>query len=484
MLALLTVVNLRGVRSAGVLLLLPTYLFVGCLGVVIAIGLAKLALAHGHPLPVHPPPKMPAATNVAGAWLLVRAFASGCTALTGVEAVSNAVPIFKEPSTERAKRTLTAIMIILALLLAGIAVLVHAYGIGATHPGSRGYQSILSQMVAAVLGRGFFYYLSISSILAVLLLSADTSFTDFPRVCRLLALDGFLPAEFAHRGPRLVYTAGIVILALLSAGLLIAFGGVTDRLIPLFAVGAFSAFTLSQFGMVAHWRRSDDRHARRSMIFNGVGAVATAVTLVIISVAKFLEGAWLVILVMPLLLWLFKRIRSYHETIEHKAEEVNEPLDLTDIPAPIIVVPLKRISRVTGKALRVALSLSQEVHAVQVVAEEVGCEDLAQRWRKLVEEPARKAGQPIPKLEIIQSPYREFFGPLVDHINELTRQHPNRPIAVVIPELVEKRWYNFLFRRRATLLKELLLLRAGPQILILTAPWYLEKKDRFSADSG
>ncbi|WP_243371657.1 APC family permease [Geotalea sp. SG265] len=478
-LALLVIVNLRGVRSAGLLLLIPTYLFIACLGVTIILGLVKVALAQGHPVPVRPPPKIPAAINAAGLWLLIHAFASGCTALTGVEAVSNAVPIFREPSTVRARRTLTAIMTVLALLLAGIAALVHAYGISATPPGQAGYESILSQLVNAVLGRGFFYYVSISAILAVLLLSANTSFTDFPRVCRLLALDAFLPAEFAHRGRRLVYSSGIILLGFFSGILLITFGGITDRLIPLFAVGAFSAFTLSQLGMVFHWKRSEEKHARRSMFLNGVGAVATGVTLIIITVAKFTEGAWLVILVMPLLLMAFIRIHRYHERIEHELEEVSGPLDTDDIPAPIVVVPMKRLTRVTRKALRVALSFGGDVYAVQIVAEEVNTEDLTAQWRALVEEPARKSGHAVPKLVVLKSQYREFFGPLLQHINRLSAQHRKRPIAVVIPELVEKRWYNFLFRHRATLLKELILLRGGPQVLVINAPWYLGRRDRF-----
>lgn len=480
-LLLLTIVNLRGIRSTGWLLLFPTYLFIACLGVTIGIGVWKLAVMHGHPMPVAPPPKLPVSLQAASAWMLIRAFASGCTALTGVEAVSNAVPIFKKPSADRARRTLTVIMFILALLLAGIALLVHAYGIGATPPGQKGYQSVLSQMIGAVVGRGPFYYLSIAAILSVLLLSADTSFTGFPRVCRLLALDAYLPAEFAHRGRRLVYSSGIVILALLSAVLLVVFDGVTDRLIPLFAVGAFAAFTLSQSGMVFHWRHSKEGHAGRSMIFNAAGAVATGTTLGIIAVAKFIQGAWVTIAVMPLLILLFRRIRSYYEMIERRVEEVDEPLNLSDIPAPIIVIPMKRINRVTAKALRVALSLSDEVYAVQIVAEDVNMEDLTLKWRKVVEEPAKKCKQTVPKLEIIQSPYREFFEPFIQFVRKLAAKNKDHPVAVVVPELVEKKWYNFLFRHRATLLKELLLLECGPEILVINAPWYLQRKHRFAA---
>ena len=473
-LLLLTALNLRGVRSAGMMLLLPTYLFIFCLGLAIVLGTVKLFAAHGRPVPVQPLPVIPATgAHAAGIWLLLRAFASGCTALTGIEAISNAVPIFREPSTVRAKRTLTLILAILGCLLAGIAGMVQAYGITATPPGKPGYQNVLSQILSAVAGRGLLYYTSISSIFAVLLLSANTSFTGFPGVCRLLALDDFLPAEFAHRGRRLVYSTGIVALAVLSAILLVAFGGVTDRLIPLFAVGAFSAFTLSQLGMVFHWKRSGGKHALHSMVLNGIGAVATGATLIIIAAAKFTQGAWLTIVVMPLSLVAFFRIRRYNQAIEQEVEEGPGPLDVQDLPPPIVVVPLKRLNRVTRKALRFAVSFGVDVYAVQVVAEEAHTEDLARMWRTLVEEPARRSGCTVPKLVIVKSPYREFFGPLIEHINKLSARSPQRPIAVVIPELVEKRWYNFLFRHRATLLKELLLLHGGPQILVISAPWYL-----------
>ena len=240
----------------------------------------------------------------------MRAFASGCTAMTGVEAVSNGVTAFREPAVPHAQRTLTAIIGLLAVMLAGIAYLCHVYTIGATEPGQAGYQSILSQLVAAVVGRGVFYYITIGSVLSVLALSANTGFADFPRLCRVIASDGFLPSGFAHRGRRLVYSQGIIVLAVLSAGLLIAFGGITDHLIPLFAIGAFLAFTLSQAGMVVHWWRLGGAHAKKSMAINAAGAVSTGVTLVVVLVSKFLEGAWVMILLIPGLLLLFYSVRS------------------------------------------------------------------------------------------------------------------------------------------------------------------------------
>jgi amino acid transporter len=265
-LAVITLVNLRGVRETGLLFTAPTYLFVGSLVFAILMGVVKTVAANGHPIPVAPLPKLPLAVAVPSLWLLLQAFASGCTALTGVEAVSNGVKAFREPVVSTARRTLTIIIAVLIVLLAGIAYLIRAYGIAATIPGQRGYQSVLSMLIGAVAGKGLFYYVSIGSILTVLALSANTAFADFPRLCRAIAQNNYLPHSFATRSRRLVYSYGIYSLAVLAGVLLILFRGITDRLIPLFAVGAFLAFTLSQAGMVGHWRRVGGRalHAASS----------------------------------------------------------------------------------------------------------------------------------------------------------------------------------------------------------------------------
>jgi len=478
-LVILTIVNLRGIRSAGLLFIFPTYLFLACLGLVIIIGGAKTIMAHGHPIPIIKPPRMPISVTTVSIWLLVRAFASGCTALTGVEAVSNAVPIFRQPTTKLAKRTLTIIIMLLAMLLAGVALLSHSYGISATPPGQAGYQSILSQIIAAVTGRGVFYYVSIASVLIVLALSSNTSFTDFPRVCRLLALDEYLPAEFAHRGSRLVFTEGIYLLAVLSGTLLIVYGGITDRLIPLFAVGAFTAFTLSQAGMVLHWHRSEEPNAKWSLALNAIGAVATAVTLVVLAISKFAEGAWISILVIPPLVMLFSRIRHYHQELYSETVEI-VPLDVKELAPPVIVVPMKQLSSIARKGLRLAMALSPEVHVVQVVAEEMNTDDLMHQWDKLVSAPATQAGKPVPQLSVVRSPYREFFGPLLRYINKIAMQHPDRQLAVIIPELVEVQWYNLFLSHRATLLKTMLRLQGNPQIVIITTPWYRKETHKKS----
>jgi amino acid transporter len=292
-LATITLVNLRGVRETGLAFMLPTYLFVGSLLSAILAGVCKTILMGGHPAPiVAPPPAAHPLVSSASIWMLLLVFSNGCTALTGVEAVSNGVRAFREPAVRNAQRTHTAIIAILIAMLAGIAILVRAYGISATGPGQPGYQSVLSMLVAAVAGRGWFYYVTIGSVLLVLALSANTGFADFPRLCKDVAQNSFLPQWFEFRGRRLVYSYGVVSLAVVTGILLAAFHGVTDRLIPLFAISAFLAFTFSQAGMVAHWKRVGGKGAARSMIVNALGAVGTGTALIVVLVAKFTSGAW------------------------------------------------------------------------------------------------------------------------------------------------------------------------------------------------
>ncbi|MDP9169525.1 MAG: APC family permease, partial [Acidobacteriota bacterium] len=312
-LALITFVNLRGVREAGTVFMLPTYLFLACLLSAVGLGVFKVVMSGGHPAPVVAPPK-PHAAAAAGisVWLLIKAFSSGCTAMTGVEAVSNGVQAFREPAAKTAQRTLTVIIAVLVVLLLGIAFLARAYNIAATEPGQANYESLLSQLLGAVAGKGIFYYVSIGSILVVLALSANTSFADFPRLCRVVAQNGYLPYGFATRGRRLVYSYGVYALAALSAVLLTAFGGVTDRLIPLFAIGAFLSFTLSQAGMVMHWRKHKGPHSNKSLVVNALGAAVTGITVLVVMVAKFSEGAWITLVMIPALLFLMGGIRRHY----------------------------------------------------------------------------------------------------------------------------------------------------------------------------
>ncbi|MDB5358277.1 MAG: Amino acid permease [Phycisphaerales bacterium] len=470
-LALITIVNLRGARETGLVFTTPTYLFVGCLFGVIGWGMYRTLISGGHPQPIVPPPPLPPPQEAVSMWLLLKAFASGCTAMTGVEAVSNGVPAFREPVVPTARKTLTIIIAILIVLLAGIGHLVPVYRIGATPPGQPGYQSVLSQLTAAVAGRGAFYYVTMASVLFVLCLSANTSFADFPRLCRSVAIDSFLPRSFANRGRRLLYTQGILVLATLAGILLVIFGGVTDRLIPLFAVGAFLAFTLSQAGMVAHWRRMRGRGARASMMINGLGATATGITLIIIAAAKFTEGAWLVVFFIPALIGLMTGVHRHYEWVARETAPVPNYLS-GPLKPPIVVVPVEGWTAVAQNALRFALTVSHEVQVVHVDAE--GADALDCDWTREIEQPARAAGLPVPALVRLHSPYRLVIRPIVDYVLEVERTHKDRTVAVVIPQLVESRWYHrFLHNQRGELLAALLLVKGDRRIVIINVPWYL-----------
>jgi amino acid transporter len=474
-LLLLTFFNLRGLRESGLAFMPPTFLFIGCLVLVLVIGIVKAVVSGGHPQPVDPLPPPVNAHQQITLWLFLKAFAAGCTAMTGVEAVSNGVQAFKEPVVDSARRTLTLIVAILILLLLGIAYLVSAYQITATDPGLPGYQSILSMLTEAIVGRGIFYYVTIASILLVLCLSANTSFADFPRVCRTVAQDGFLPALFAVRGRRLVYTQGIVVLTVLAGGLLILFNGVTDKLIPLFAVGAFLAFTLSQAGMVMHWTKSKDRNAGLSAAVNGVGAIATAITFLIVIVTKFTEGAWLVVIVLPLLFILMLSIHRHYTRIGREVA-CSGPIRIERPNKLIVVVPIDYLNVLAEKALQIAYGLSPDIHVVHI-QEENSDRDFAAEWRLDVQCSIEAAGLPEPHLVILKSAYRKVITPILNYIWQLEGKNQESIIAVLVPQLVESRWYySLLHNRRADILKTLLLLKGRNRILIINVPWNLEKE--------
>jgi amino acid transporter len=477
-LALLTFVNLRGTRDAGTAFGLPTYAFVVTLLTAISVGVLRSLMSGGHPSAIVPPATPVSPTRTVALWLLMRSFASGCTAMTGIEAVSNGVPLFAEPRIKRAEVTLTIIVTTLGLFLAGIAFLSRAYHIGAMNQEQPGYQSVISQMVSAVLGRGPIYYITMVSVLSVLVLSANTSFAGFPRVCRLLAEDDFLPVGFAYRGRRLVYSLGVSVLAVVSAVILIAFGGITDKLIPLFAIGAFGAFTLSQAGMVAHWWRRRGTGAPVSLLVNAVGAAATAVALVVIIVAKFVEGAWIALIIVPGLIMLFLAIHRHYLRV---SREIKAPANLEFFGlAPLtVIVPIEGWNRATERALRVALQISDDITAVYVcVAQSPG--GLPSAWNHHVVAPAKEKGINPPRLKIITSPYRRFLQPLLDYVQDVRKEKPDRLIAIVIPELVQAHWYDYLLHnQRAAFLKVRLFLGGDEQIIVINTPlWLRESRDQ------
>ena len=473
-LLVLTIVNLRGVRETGVAFMIPTYLFVVTLGGAVIWGLFQTLAAGGHPVPVIAPPKVPSAKEGVTLWLLVQAFASGCTAMTGVEAVSNGVTSFKEPVSRTANLTLTVIIAILSALLGGIAYLCRAFHVGATEPSGKSYESVLSQLIGAIAGKGVFYFVTIGAVLLVLILSANTAFAGFPRLAKVVAQNGYLPNFFRLRGRRLVYSIGVYILTALSGLLLIIFGGVTDRLIPLFAIGALLSFTMSQAGMVVHWRKNAGKSSKASMAMNALGAAATGITAVIVLVAKFKEGAWATLILIPTLILFMLAIKRHYSSVRKEIEEPITDAKLAPITEPLAVIPVEQWNRISEKAIRFGMAMSKDVQAIHIQCEDT--EDLTSKWEEFVRKPAELAGLKAPELVTVTSPYRFVMAPIVDHVVELERQNPGRQVAVLVPELVEKHWWHqLLHNQRSEMLRALLLWHGDKRIVVVTIPWFLEK---------
>jgi amino acid transporter len=471
-LILITIVNLRGLQDSGGLFVLPTYVFIACILGMIGLGIYHVIAAGGHPVPVIAPPKLAGATGVVSAWLLLRAFSSGCTAMTGVEAVSNGVMAFHEPTDRWAKRTLTIIIGVLIVMLLGIAYLAPAYGVAATDPGQPGYQSVLSQLLAAITGRGAFYWVSIGSILLVLSLSANTAFADFPRLARIIAQSSYLPHAFVLRGRRLIFAQGVYALAFLTGTLLIIFRGVTDRLIPMYAVGAFLAFTLSQAGMVMHWKRVGGPGSSRYMFVNGLGALATGITTLVVLVAKFTEGAWITVLLVPALILMMRSVKRHYSRVTDEIL-INTPANTGDLCEPIVLIPVDRWSLVAEKGLRYAWTLSHEIEVLHVECGEQ-TEALRKQWPEVVEKPARAAGLGVPKLVVMTSPYRYVVKPIVEYAMQQQAANPERNITVIVPELVESHWYHYLLHNnRPEAIRAMLLFNTNQRITVVSIPYHL-----------
>jgi amino acid transporter len=487
-LGLVTIVNLRGTLDAGRAFALPTYLFVASFAVIIGLGMLRAITTNGQPQPIIAPPALGPASEAVTLWLLLRAFASGCTAMTGVEAVSNGMSAFKEPTVKHGRRTLTLICVTLGLLLVSIAYLATAFRVGAMDQTRDGYQSVLSQLAQAVAGRGVLYHVAMGSLLCVLALSANTSFVDFPRLCRAIAEDGYLPKPFAVAGRRLVFSVGIIYLAACAGGLLVIFGGITDRLIPLFAIGAFLTFTLSQAGMVMHWlkllRASVEPRVRREhqlhLVVNAAGVITTSAALLVIVIAKFEEGAWLTLLVIPLVIWMLRAIHGYYSRIASELRD-STPLGLNDLRQPIVLVTAERWDRLTDNALRFALTLSNDVvgvHLTQLSGPEAEDEEITLReiWKSHVEEPAKGAGLKPPRLMILAAQHRAMHEPVLKLARELRRRSAGRRIAVLIPEIVKTHWYSYLLHtHRAARLKTQLSRLGDPDLTVIAIPWRLSR---------
>jgi hypothetical protein len=402
--------------------------------------------------------------------------------------VSNGVGVFREPVVKRAHHTLGAICLILGILIAGITYLARSYGIAAMDQSQAGYQSVLSQLAGAVVGHGVFYYVALASTLAILCLSANTSFVDFPRVCRLVAQDDYLPRPFAIAGRRLVYSVGIVYLGVTAGLLLVVFGGITDRLIPLFAIGAFLTFTMSQLGMVFHWRRelkhagagrAHHRH-RVSLSINAVGASATAIAFAVIVVAKFTKGAWIIILALPCAILLLRLVKRYYAELDAQLRE-DTPLALDRADPPLVLIVTEAWNRMTDRALQFGLRISPDVVAIHMM--QLGGPDvrerrraLQHRWAEQVEGPAKRAGLKLPRLVLLEAHYRRIQGPILKFMAATERDNRGRLIAVLIPEIVKEHWWQYLLHGyRARRLRACLLRYGGSRIVVINVPWYLEE---------
>jgi amino acid transporter len=472
-LAIIMTVNLRGVKESGFVFMLPTLLFVGTLLATIFWGVYQVWRMGGHPVPITaPPPPIPATLEFITPWLLIKAFSSGCAAMTGVEAVSNGVTAFKEPRSKRANQTLTVIIALLFVLLAGLAYVAKKYGVTAMDPDASNYQSVLSIEVAAVFGRSWFYFLTMGSVLAALSFSANTAFADFPRMARAIAMHDYLPHVFLIRGRRLLFSHGIYALTGFTALLLIIFDGVTDRLIPLYAIGAFLAFTLSQAGMVKHWMdRKGEKHRGIKLFLNGLGATATGITLCVVLVAKFTSGAWITAILVPLIILIMLGIKRHYSRVKVETADPT-PLRLTGLEAPIVVIPMARWDKISEKAMRFGMLMSPVVKVIHISSDnEHGFEEL---WNDFVLKPVREFGRPEPELVNVPSTYRTIISPLMDFVLKLEDDNPGRKIAVLLPELVVRHWWeNLLHNQRVQLLKLLLLLKGNQRIVVVNIPWYL-----------
>ena len=478
--ALLLAGNLRGVRQAGSLFALPTYAFILAVFALVAVGLGQAAGRGFTPTP-HP---ALAATQGVGLLLVLRAFSSGATAMTGIEAISNAVPVFKPPGWQNARTTLAWMTGLLVALFAGVVVLAHLDGVVPTAG-----ETVLSQLAHQSFGSGPLYAYTQAATAAVLLLAANTAFNDFPRVLSIMARDSSAPWMFLHKGDRLAFNNGIVALALSAGAILLAFGGNTDTLIPLYAVGVFLAFALSQTGMVVHWRRHRAAHWRKSMFINGLGATLSAIVFLIAGITKFTQGAWLAIVVVAAIVIVSLRIRRHYEVVrkavalrpgavalpgrlieptggngrvwgaESEGENEESPEELRNLT----VVPLSAMDLPGLRALAYATSLRQPVLALHVSTDEEQGRRFQDDWRAW--------GDHLP-LVLVQSPYRAIVAPMINYIEELRRQRPDVTLTVILPELVVRHWWQrALHSQTAPRLRRAL--RPLPKIVITTVPFHL-----------
>lgn len=463
LLLVLTLLNLRGLRETGTAMAIPVYLFLFAYLPLLAYGTVRLLVEGQASLEMVAPPATQAVTPL----LVLRTFSAGCTALTGIEAISNGVPFFRPPEANNAAKTLTAMAVLMAILFAGSIGLTQGLAVI-----PRADETILSALARRLLGSGPAYLLIQCSTLLILAVAANTSFAGFPRLAAVLAKDGFLPRQLANLGDRLTFANGILLLSALTGGLIVLFEGDPHALIPLFAVGVFLAFTLSQFGMVVHWWRARGRGWWLKALLNGVGGIATALTVVVIGTSKFVEGAWITLSFIPLLVLGFLRVRAhYRELARQLSLSHGLPPALEAPPRPRVVIPISGVHRGIVDAVNFARAIGREVTAVYVELEPGSGEKVQQTW---------EGWWPDVPLVVLPSPYRSVVGPLLDFLDETDRQHNDgQQAAIILPEFVPARWWhNLLHNQTAWLLKAALLYRRrrlGFQRVIIDIPYHLRR---------
>jgi amino acid transporter len=465
LIALVTLANLRGLKESGQIFAIPTYLFVISMFTLISVGLFKVLVGGGAVLPAPPPaiPLVPEELQSISFFLLLRAFAAGCTALTGIEAIADGVPAFKKPESRNAAITLVIMAVILCTMFLGTTVLANAYHI--IPDGSLEPETANSQLARVIFGNGslFYYVLQVATML-ILVLASNTAFADFPRLSYFLSRDRFLPRQFAQRGDRLVFSNGVLALGIFSALLVVAFGAREQSLLHLYAVGVFMSFTLSQFGMVQRWRRVKTPGWQRNAAINLMGATVTGVVLVVIASTKFLEGAWAVLLLIPIMVVILRAIH-WHYT------EVAKQLSLADAPPPkavrrhTAVVLISGVHRGVIPALQYGLSLAPDnVTAVYVDMDAETTAKLQEKWKQW--------GSGVP-LVVLSSPYRSLVRPLMKYIDELDKHYEDDVLTVILPEFIPSKWWQHLLHNQTALLIKATLLFSKGRV-VTSVPYHLE----------
>lgn len=469
----LMLVNLRGVRESGIAFSIPTYVFVVMMVAMIAAGIIMTFVGTSpHVATTAPPvrpPAMPGPVGFALAFLVLRGFAEGCSAMTGTEAISNGVSAFKQPSAKNAATTLGWMAAILAVLFLGVSSLARHFGVMPS-----GSETVLSQVARHVFGGGLVYYVFQYATFAILVLAANTAFADFPRLSSILARDHFMPRQFAARGDRLAFSNGIIALAVVAALLIWAFRGETSALIPLYAIGVFVCFTLSQAGMVMHWVRSRAPGWKWRAALNGLGAVATAIVSLIQVATKFTQGAWIVVLIIPVIIYVLVRI---HRHYEHFARDVayNGQAPLMFLHHTVLV-PVNGITKPAAGALVYATTISEDVRAIYVEVDPDTSAELRRSW---------DAWDIGVELVVLPSPYRSVLRPLVDYVNDLLERGEGDLVTLVVPEIVPRSWLGHLLHNKTALfIRTAFLFR--PNVVVTAVPYLIGRsvrlRDRISHD--